>query len=204
MKEKQLIIKRPKVNMFLNGATQFRLHVKPRDIDVSDGVPYLLPYASGVPEAVKVQCPFGKTGDRIYVRETWRTLQKWDNMAPRNLPDDIDKIDYAAEGYSRNPLWAWGKSRPSIHMPRWASRILLEVVSVRVERLQDISEEDAKAEGVEAICDTCNEDCRPFGCGTCRPRFKHSFADLWETINGPGSWDANPWVWVIDVKRITA
>ena len=96
-----------------------------------------------------------------------------------------------------------GKWRPSIHMPRWASRITLEITDVNVERLQEISEADAKAEGVELssalasfICDT----------PSMRRKFKSAyvsaFCDLWESINGPGSWDANPYVWVIEFRRV--
>lgn len=81
------------------------------------------------------------------------------------------------------PKWV-----PSIHMPRWASRITLEIVGVSVERLQDISEADAKAEGVE----------NPFG------GWVGGYQKLWESINGPGSWNANPWVWVVEFKRIEA
>lgn len=79
--------------------------------------------------------------------------------------------------------------RPSIHMPRWASRITLEVVGVRVERLQDISEEDAKAEGC-----ALSADWKAFGVV--------AFQQLWESINGPGSWDANPWVWVVEFRKL--
>jgi hypothetical protein len=77
--------------------------------------------------------------------------------------------------------------KPSIHMPRWASRITLEVVSVRVERLQDISRVDAIAEGC------CDPD-------SSTPKL--AFEMLWQSINGPGSWEANPWVWVVEFKRI--
>lgn len=84
--------------------------------------------------------------------------------------------------------------RPSIHMPRWASRITLEIVSVRVERLRDISEADAIAEGAEwAACGAPQEGSRKAG-----------YAVLWESINGAGSWDANPWVWVVEFRRVPA
>jgi len=78
--------------------------------------------------------------------------------------------------------------KPSIHMPRWASRINLEVVSVRVERLQNISEDDALAEGITLV----ERGTSPVD----------QFKKLWESINGPGSWEANPWVWVVEFKRI--
>ncbi len=94
-------------------------------------------------------------------------------------------LSHHAEG--RRP----GYWTPSIHMPRWASRLTLEITSVRVERLQDISEADAIAEGVRGNASG------PYGC----EGLIEDYADLWESINGPGSWDANPWVWVVEFKR---
>ena len=88
--------------------------------------------------------------------------------------------------------------RPSIHMPRWVSRINLEVVSVRVERLQDISEEDAKAEGVS--CTTC---ANVVDVKDGFPSYRSAFGILWESINGVGSWDKNPWLWVVEFRMIT-
>ena len=85
-------------------------------------------------------------------------------------------------------------------MPRWASRINLEVVNVRVERLQDISEEDAIAEGIEAHDDDGVIYYGPYGKGHADP--VQAYETLWESINGPGSWDKNPWVWVVEFKRI--
>jgi hypothetical protein len=95
----------------------------------------------------------------------------------------------------------WGRKFgriPSIHMPRDCSRILLEIVSVRVERLQDISEADAKAEGARPA---------PFPVVAAWPSgielfYRGGYAGLWESINGPGSWEANPWVWCINFRRI--
>ncbi|MAK56172.1 MAG: hypothetical protein CML17_10065 [Pusillimonas sp.] len=100
--------------------------------------------------------------------------------------------------------------RTSIHMPRAYSRITLEITGVRVERLQDISEEDAEAEGCPE-CEVCHDvgwinsgpdggwQCTAKGCGDA---YREQYERLWESINGPGSWDANPWVWVIEFKRI--
>jgi hypothetical protein len=84
--------------------------------------------------------------------------------------------------------------RPSIHMPRWASRITLRITDIRVERLQDISEDDAKAEGVGYK----NPGYLP---GT-KGNWIGSFAYLWNKINGPGAWEANPWVWVVAFERV--
>lgn len=92
--------------------------------------------------------------------------------------------------------------RPSIHMPRWASRILLEVTGVSVERLQDISEEDAAAEGIsDGGCLNCGEP-EPCGCADPKPDARDAFARLWHSINGEESWHANPWVWVVEFKRV--
>lgn len=138
-------------------------------------------------------------GDRLWVKETWRTLQKWDCLKPSHLADDIDKIDYAANGYGRNPLWAWGKTRVSIFMPRWASRITLTVTDVRVERLQDISQEDAQAEGI--YFDKIGFTAGHIGLRGCNQEWAATpaiaYANLWRHINGPGAWEANPWIVVV-------
>ena len=137
-------------------------------------------------------CPYGQPGeDRIYVRETWAAPHAYDHLPPRLIPQDA-RIHYAATEDRGGLLW-----RPSIHMPRWASRITLEVTGVRVETLQDIDLADALAEGISdtgaLILDSAgNEQGGPIA----------EYAVLWEQINGPGSWDANPWVWVIEFKRV--
>lgn len=88
-------------------------------------------------------------------------------------------------------------------MPRWASRITLEITRVRVERLQDISRADAKAEGChhDDPCDHKRQSCDEIGCEG--PDYRVGFRNLWESINGPDSWDANPWVWVVEFRRVT-
>lgn len=152
---------------------------------------------------MKARLPW-QVGDRLWVRESWRTLQKVDCLKPRDLADDRSKVTYEADPENRNPLWAFGKLRPSLFMPRWASRLTLLVTDVRVERLQDISEGDAAAEGVEL-----ESADPPFhyvpgiwphsitAVGVEEPGGRHaarSFAKLWGHINGPESWQANPWV----------
>ncbi len=132
---------------------------------------------------------------------------------------------YAADGEDKNPGAFYNLTgldnktilrtkeinwRPSIHMPRWASRITLEVTGVRVERLQDISDDDAAAEGIERtrrgdMWRTYRPDCVQHWNTDAELGHKlasSSYASLWESINGPGSWEANPWVWVVEFKRL--
>lgn len=137
-------------------------------------------------------CPYGQPGDRLWVRETHAPQSDcwgaWERSMQYGSRQDSPIIHFAADQGIQPFIEKW---RPSIHMPRWASRITLEVVSVRVERLQDISEADAIAEGVR------NSLHCPGG------RFANeNYAHLWWTINGDGSWESNPWVWVIEFKRI--
>ncbi|MCY0612368.1 hypothetical protein [Klebsiella pneumoniae] len=136
-------------------------------------------------------CPFGAVGDRIWVRETW---------ARYNIDQNSHDIAYRATTPADWP--EEGRWRPSIHMPRWASRILLEITDVRVERLNAISEEDARAEGViDGGCLNCGEP-EPCGCANPEPDATDAFAYLWQSIYGQESWNANPWVWVIEFKRV--
>ncbi len=136
--------------------------------------------------------PFGKPGDRIWVRETFSTVPDHDE------PAGCSALLYAADGNG-----PYGKWTPSIHMPRWASRILLEITDVRVERLSSISEEDARAEGVppagDLLPDYPDTYLTPAGDFATA---KVAFQRLWQSIYGDDSWQANPWVWVIEFKRI--
>jgi len=129
-------------------------------------------------------CPFGAVGDRLWVRETWARYnidQDSHDMAYRaTIPDDWPKE---------------GRWRPSIHMPRWASRITLEITGVRVERLQDITNQDAIAEGIGHLYAYDESQQTPRDA-------KRRFAELWRSIYGEESWQANPWVWVIEFKRV--
>jgi hypothetical protein len=129
-------------------------------------------------------CPYGEPGDRLWVRETWARF-------PGN--DPVYRATYDGRFGSG---WKW---KPSIHMPRWASRLTLEVTAVRVERLHDISESDAANEGISCssghrwgLAETGVEHNAP----------SHAFRSLWQNINGPGSWEANPWVWAVSFKRV--
>lgn len=165
------------------------------------------------------QCPYGIPGDRLWVRETWRyTASSLEES--RAITEDISSgiaVDWRATyidncmkhlGFSRedaeiaDDFETW---RPSIHMPRWASRILLEITGVRVERLADISEEDAAAEGIYN-----DGDVIPFnGPWFVEPHDTRGYSTasdcycaLWEKINGAGSWMTNPWVWVVQFKQL--
>ena len=233
MTERPILFSAPMVRAILEGRkVQTRRPVKPQPGDaqwieecagggwmvVEDGQPTC---ASGVwdtrERAYQRHISFPYTpGMRLWVREThWM-----DRRDPTMVAMDLDGYVVARSGYetgqacdvaqlSKHEFW---RKRPSIHMPRWASRILLEVTAVRVERLQDISEADAIAEGVERVvigegwrryCDYEIVGVPP--CITAR----ESFGALWEQINGPGSWGtnprswgANPWVWVVEFRRV--
>jgi hypothetical protein len=156
-----------------------------------------------------VVSPYGGMFQRMWVRETFGFLQ---------YPGDHDDIVWQADraaAHCNAARDAWSgdvfyleaitetKWRPSIHMPRWASRLTLEITSVRVERLQDISEEDAKAEGVTLDTVPATINGKP---GTFTPMtHKVAFAYLWNQINGKRagcSWADNPWVWCISYKRL--
>jgi hypothetical protein len=153
-------------------------------------------------------CPYGAPGDRLWVRETF--VQGWphnDNGVPDQFHTDGNERPQTTWYRATSPELEWCTDgehtyrtpwRPSIHMPRAVSRVTLDVVGVRVERLQDISEQDAIAEGVNVHPDHHG-----------KPRDSiyspvQAYRDLWESINGPGSWAVNPGVWVVEFKRVEA
>ena len=194
MKERPILFSAPMVRAILDGRkTVTRRLVKPNPHKVDGGVPFgdAPAWAHAEPGSAVMRCPYGVRGDRLYLRETWAAPHAYDHLPPRLIPQDA-RIHYAATEDRGGLLW-----RPSIHMPRWASRILLEITAARVERLQDISEADARAEGAPAYRLPAHPvfDDRPHVLG---------YAQLWDSINGAGSWDANPWVWVIEFKRTAA
>lgn len=145
-------------------------------------------------------CPFGSVGDRIWVRETFQgplfDFDLMDSYCKDSTPFEKSEFCvYKADGVPAPEFYdaddelhcCW---RPSIHMPRWASRILLEITDVRVERLKSISDRDALREGCNAA-DMKSGDC-----------VADVFARLWASIYGSDSWNANPWVWVIEFMRV--
>ncbi|PZE12736.1 hypothetical protein DMX10_13985 [Pseudomonas sp. 57B-090624] len=217
-KDRPIIFSGPMVRAILEGRkTVTRRVIKPQPyIDTSgnfcwngsnygqnENGPRSAALASPIPcsKTKRVACPYGKPGDRLWVRETHFI----NDFRGANVPED-DRAE-AEIVYRADPLPCWeGEEseipwRPSIHMPRWASRILLEITDVRVERLQAISEEQALAEGVKGEpCDHARQACTDIGCWG--DTAKGAFGFLWESINGTGSWHANPWVWAISFRRI--
>ncbi|MBE5213248.1 hypothetical protein IG611_01710 [Pectobacterium sp. A535-S3-A17] len=215
----------PDSKMFsLNQYDRLPKHPTDWDLDGSVGV------ARNAGFPMTYRCPFGQVGDRLWVRETWSLLgnedactidwndnlvkgggvdaariyrasceQKPGDYGLWSIPDDADwkphTDDMKFEG-------AW---TPSIHMPRWASRIILEITDVRVERLNDISEQDCWAEGIDEI-DGRFENVEIIDMavklGCCIEDAKPMFALLWQSIYGAESWSANPWVWAVSFKRI--
>lgn len=154
-------------------------------------------------ELVLPHCPYGRPGDRLWVREAWAAPHALDGHTPRFMPPTT-RVHYAATEDRGGLLW-----RPSIHMPRWACRFVLTLESVRLERLHDISEPDAIDEGVLSLgkqwaADTFPEYFGDLGVALSNgfkppigPSPRDRYAMLWTQINGPGSWSANPWVWVL-------
>jgi hypothetical protein len=149
---------------------------------------------------IPVKCPYGQPGDRLWVRETFAFWDTFNDRKPSELSGNPG-VEYMAGGTNlyggtEPHLVGRGKWRPSIHMPRWASRINLFVKDIRVERVQDISEEDARAEGTGPL--------RSDGRMTNGFPASEGFADLWDSINekrGYG-WNKNPWVWVVEFEVI--
>lgn len=149
-----------------------------------------------------------QVGDRLWVRETWRTYASLDYLGPGKVGSGAG-VQYEAGGSNvprHTSLLGMGKTRPSIFMPRWASRITLEVTAVRPERVQEISEEDAKAEGAAlpecSYVGMCNSNRCPLHSFT---PYRNGFERLWQSINGkrPGcTWQDNPWCWVISFRVV--
>ena len=195
MKERPILFSAPMVRAILDGRkTQTRRIVKPQPEPFVTKF-FVNEHGCGISEDEAQnhvwRCPYGIPGDRLWVRECWGLF----DSQPSDGPDRAHVFYRATDGDRcelRYQLW-----RPSIHMPRWASRITLEVVAVRVERLQDITADDAKSEGVEV--------CKHFAdANKGHPLDPHrvAFAWLWNTINGSDAWIANPWVWVVEFKKL--
>lgn len=211
MKERPILFSAPMVRAILAGTkTQTRRALKHQPIrcielpfilfpqskdEAAEQTGYIWPNAK---EQIIALCPYGQPGDRLWVREGFSGPHYQSKCSPKKWSDS-DPIWYWADGCQESGDWT--KPKPSIHMPRWASRITLEVVSVRIERLADISKDDAMAEGIVL---------QPDGGFGLADSTHYNFSDptdsycsLWESINGDGSWMSNPFVLVIEFKRVT-
>lgn len=219
MKERPILFSAPMVKAILDGRkTVTRRVCKPAQfyslssvVEVPDPMEHGQVYNGsqfGDEEGdVQFSSPYGGRGDRLWLREAWMPDPPCDGTwgytawagcrlgQIAGVPERFRKpefCNYRATWQHKEDGMRW---TPGIHMPRWASRITLEVTGVRIERLQDISEADAAAEGIQEVVDAgVNHDGTP----------RDAYRALWASINGPGSWDANPWVWVVEFKRLEA
>lgn len=204
MKERPILFSALMVRAILDGRkTQTRRVVKPQPVGkqtiiegvarttigmnpADDGAVWYV--ADCVNPGIEIRCKFGRIGDRLWVREAFHTCPEKDKERYCYRADNYETSGTGC-GLSSSPKW-----KPSIHMPRWASRINLEITGIRVERLNDISEADAVAEGADAMhLDDLGQSWKTH---------KRGFRALWESINGPESWSANPFVWVVEFKKL--
>jgi hypothetical protein len=211
MIERPILFSAPMVRALLDGSkTQTRRVFKQKNGGI-------WPNRNDLPGMRQIlrNCPYGQHGDRLWVRETFYAFGRWETrVSAKKGCDEWHFVDmtlesgeaylYPASDSQPQPMGGkrhkggvtptWWK-RPAIFMPSAASRITLEVTGVRVERLKDISEADAVAEGTPA-------GFWEYDNGEGTETAKESYECLWESINGPGSWEANPWVWVVEFKRL--
>lgn len=201
MKDRPILFSSEMVRAILeNRKTQTRRVIKPQ--------PELTPFGDGTwlwkgePDRFpKIsECPYGNPGDRLWVRETWATSPFRNTTKPSELKrgDPEARIVYKADPFVNESHYWW---RPSIHMPRWASRITLEIINVRVERVQDISEHDCIAEGMERV-----RSFNLFG-ATGQERIdliQSEYKNIWNKINANRGfgWSVNPVVWVLEFGRV--
>lgn len=232
--EKPICLRAEKVRAILAGtATQLRVVVKPKppsyindlhDNQLRKRAPYTLEdnetgciVGSGFQDDNDVfyRCLYGLSGDLLWVRETWRAHWDGELSITVNYKSGDHVCDFCFDQIPENAIrpslldWKW---KPSIHMPRWASRITLEITGVRVERVQDISEEDARAEGCMSgpveWCGIggkwCHGTCSRHGRCMYLESARGKFERLWDSINTKPycSWADNPWVWVIEFRRV--
>ena len=216
------ILKLPPMQPWQSGSKGWRFIECDHSIEDCDN--FVAGFSDGQGTIINIKCPYGKPADplfgrpadRLWVRETHRYW--WpDSEDPGSNPC---RCHYKADDAILDLPVSWDegpffnspeyhsldveptKWRPSIFMPRWASRILLEITAIRVERLNAISEADARAEGIaDGGCLNCGES-EPCGCANPQPDARDGFAWLWQSINGPSSWHANPWAWVLEFRRV--
>ena len=215
MKERPILFSGAMVRAILEGRkTQTRRVVKfSKDPDEAALQKRLFTAGAITPnnfELAVMPCPYGQVGDRLWVRETFA------EVGCIGWPIDKFQYEYRADFWHNDNNWegpadmCFDKWKPSIFMPRDASRIQLEITEVRVERLNDISDMDALQEGVSKVgtnlhmYEMWKDYTIPWSKGGYCRSPKVSFETLWQSINGHESWDENPWVWVVGFKRIDA
>lgn len=190
MKERPILFSTPMVQAILEGRkTQTRRVVKQKHLPFVENL--LGGFLNG--KWNQRPLPYGKKGDHLWVRETFTKIEP--NILLYRADEMFDGMEAGDFG------WSW---KPSIFMPRAASRITLEVTNVRVERLQDISEADAVAEGIEKLGNILLWTYKNYSDAPKNRQLSavESYQTLWESINGAGSWNLNPWVWVVEFRRI--
>ncbi len=189
MNTKPIIFSAPMIRALQDGSkTQTRRIIKAKEVFISASGA-VLDMADGNIKEIKF--PYGEQGGYLWCRETWHQ-------------DPAERmVDYRADGQPgsiRDDEWSLWKWKPSIYMPRWASRITLKMTGLRVDRLQGISEADAIAEGIEQEDDHWKDYLDGDSSYAASPIF--SYKSLWESINGEGSWESNPFVWVLEFTVI--
>lgn len=212
MKERPILFSTPMVQAILDGRkTQTRRVVKPQPPRCTEnGTPYsgfqatTLPIETGYDLTAYMdnpkyigKCPYGNPGDRLWVRETWADLKTLSDDNLKGIIYRADGIDhYGNEDGYVDTSSEYMKWKPSIFMPKHACRLFLEVIDVRIERLQNITEEDAEKEGIQFLRDIPDADETLTS--------KELFMCLWDSINEKRgySWESNPWVWVVEFRRI--
>lgn len=204
MKERPILFKGPLVRAILSGQKTVtrRLLKMPHGFWETSATGELVP--------IPANCPYGKPGDRLWVREGFGEIYDYcEHPEMPGCPDENWHIawKYRADGDFDMKEWdgvftGW---KPSIHMPRAACRILLEITDVRVERLQDISDAEIEREGIDLDALADGQDrydmCHAGSGADGRPTLRTAWRHLWESTGG--DWDANPWVWVVEFKRVT-
>ena len=224
MIERPILFSAPMVRALLAGAkTQTRRIAKPvKHPDLGNVYdPGALVLEREPQHVIERASPYGQPGDRLWVRESFRFPESLDHLSPAAIGEkalsagyrtawcptqfeadgtrrtDQDWSDFVTPPMPNEP----GRLRASIHMPRWASRITLEITGIRVERLRDISELDAISEGAPGYEEGFDA---PPPDDECEWSYVASFMRLWDQTNGAGSWEANPWVWCVSFRRIDA
>lgn len=218
-KERPILFSAPMVRALLAGTkTQTRRVAKSRYLTIADicaeatwnmqkahpdmGVPPFR-FLDEDGRAFALLCPYGRPGGRLWVRESWAVRHDRDHLKPRDIAPG-ERVYYAADAALGGDNGLGGlRGRPGMFMPRWASRITLEITGVRVERLQEISEADAEAEGCQAApMSMTGVYCGADVLASSAREYRDGYSTLWESINGAGSWEANPLVWVVEFRAM--